>query len=302
MIRPPALQQEDKAVIISPSGNIDETVVKRAAAILCEWGLQVEIGKNALCETGRFSGFVEQRLSDLQDAMDNPEIKLIFCSRGGYGAVHLLDKLNFEKIRKNPKWLIGFSDITALHATFQHNGIESIHGPMAKHFFDEGADDISVRLTKSIVAGQSVKYEIPSAQYSYLNREGKATGRLFGGNLSVFCGLLGTKYVSIPKNRILFIEDIGETPYRVDRMMHQLKLAGIFERISGMIVGKFTDYEEDNNMYASLFESMSATVGEYKFPICFDFPVGHVKHNFPLIMGAKSTLSIKEDETIFKQT
>ncbi|MDR1743550.1 MAG: LD-carboxypeptidase [Dysgonamonadaceae bacterium] len=301
MTRPPALRQGDKAMIISPAGKIDETIVRGAESILSAWGLNVCIGENALCQTGRFSGFIEQRLSDLQRAMDDPEIKLIFCSRGGYGVVHLLGKLSFEGIRKHPKWVVGFSDITALHAALQCHGIESVHGPMAKHFVDEGADDVSVRYLKSVLAGQPVKYDIPVGKYDYMNRTGRASGRLFGGNLSVFCGLMGTKCLSIPRKGILFIEDVGEAPYRVDRMMYQLKLAGIFDRISALIVGQFTDFEEDNSMFTSLYESIMATVGEYSFPVCFDFPVGHVKLNFPLTMGKRSTLAVYEKNIVFKQ-
>lgn len=301
MKQPPKLKLNDKAVILSPAGKIDPTLVNKAAAILREWGLRVEISENALCQTGRFSGFVEQRLSDLQKAMDDPQVKLIFCSRGGYGTVHLLDKLDFTGIKQNPKWLVGFSDITVLHAALQSNGIMSVHGPMAKHFADEGVTDVSVRFTKAIVAGERIIYDIPVANSVYLNRQGKATGRLFGGNLSVFCGILGTKFAKIPRNGILFIEDIGEEPYKVDRYINQLKLAGVFDKISALIVGQFSDYAEDNQMYSALYESIAASVSEYSFPVCFDFPVGHVKHNFPLVMGKMAKLAVKEDEISFKQ-
>lgn len=301
MKRPAPLQFNDKAVIISPAGKIEEYLVKDAASVLESWGLIPEISENALCDTGRFSGFVEQRLSDLQNAFDNPEVRLILCSRGGYGTVHLLDKLDFTCMKINPKWLVGFSDITAIHAALQANGIMSVHGPMAKHFSDEGAQDISVRYTKSILAGQSVKYEIPVVKNGYLNRSGKASGRLFGGNLAVFCGMMGTKFVKIPTNGILFIEDIGEAPYKVDRMIYQLKLAGVFDKISGLIVGQFNDYEEDNDMYSSLHQSILNAVSEYSFPVCFDFPIGHVKLNFPVIMGARASLNVKENSIIFKQ-
>ncbi len=301
MLQPQKLQLNDKAVILSPAGKINAEIVYNAAETLREWGLRVEVSENALCETGRFSGFVEQRLSDLQKAMDNPEVKLILCSRGGYGTMHLLDKLDFTAIKKNPKWIIGYSDITVLHAALQSNGIMSIHGPMAKHFAEEGGADISVRFTKAIVAGESLAYDIPVTNYAYLNRQGKASGRLFGGNLAVFCGIMGTKYAGIPKNGVLFIEDIGEEPYKVDRYMHQLKLAGVFDKISALIVGQFTEYTEDNDMYSALYESIAATVAEYSFPVCFDFPVGHVKHNFPLVMGKKAKLSVKENKIIFKQ-
>lgn len=301
MKRPAPLQFNDKAVIVSPAGKIDETLVVNALTLLKQWGLNASVSEHALCSTGRFSGFVEQRLSDLQKAFDDPDIKLVFCSRGGYGIVHLLDKLDFTAIKENPKWVVGYSDVTALHAALQANGVMSVHAPMAKHFSDEGAEDISVRYTKSILAGQPLKYCIPVRRNDYLNREGSASGRLFGGNLSVFCSLLGTGYVKIPRNGILFMEDIGEAPYKVDRMIYQLKLAGVFDKISGLIVGQFTDYEEDNQMYGALLESIRNAVSEYAFPICFDFPVGHVKLNFPLIMGSRALLQVKKDKIVFRQ-
>jgi muramoyltetrapeptide carboxypeptidase len=301
MIRPPALNSDDKAVIVSPAGKIDPVLVDKAAAILCEWGLRVEIAPNALSQTGRFSGFVDQRLSDLQSAMDDPDVKLILCSRGGYGAVHLLDKLNFEGIKRFPKWLVGFSDITALHAVFQKNGIVSLHAPMVKHLAEEGSMDISVRFMKSVLFGSHLKYDLPAMRYDFLNRLGQSSGTIFGGNLSVFCSLLGTKYINIPRKGILFIEDVGEEPYRVDRMIHQIKLAGIFDKVSALIVGQFSDYTEDPLMYASLNESVVMAVREYSFPVCFDFPVGHTKHNFPMLMGERASLSVKRGQIIFKQ-
>lgn len=266
--------------------------------------MRPEISPFALGENGRFSGTEAERLSDLQQAMDDPDARLILCSRGGYGVMHLLPKLNFAGIRRYPKWVVGYSDITALHAALQSHGVASIHGPMASHFSREGADDVSVRYTKSILAGQPVCYSIPTDLLSpgaSLNRTGAAKGRLFGGNLAVFCGLLGSRYVRIPDKGILFIEDIGEPPYRVDRMIHQLKLAGAFNRISGMIVGRFTDYEEDDQMYAPLYESILHAVEEYDFPVCFHFPVGHVKLNFPLIMGVMAELRVNNDSIFFKQ-
>ncbi|MDD4777435.1 MAG: LD-carboxypeptidase [Fermentimonas sp.] len=301
MLRPAPLQFNDKAVIISPSGRIDECLVKDAATILDSWGLKTDIGRFALGESGRFSGSVKERFFDLQSAFDDPLVKLVFCSRGGYGVIHLLDKLNFSSIRKHPKWVLGYSDITALHAVLQKNGITSMHAPMAKHFSEEGAEDVSVRYTKSILSGQSVDYEIPVKGYESLNRTGRGAGRLFGGNLSVFCGLLGSKYLRIPYKGILFIEDVGEAPYKVDRLMHQLKISGVFSKISGFIVGRFTDYEEDDQMYGSLYESIRAVVEDYKFPVCFNFPGGHVKLNFPLIMGEKAELIVGDDHISFKQ-
>lgn len=301
MIRPPLLKPLDKAVIVSPAGKIDEDIIDKAAVILREWGLKVEVGENALYSVGHFSGSIDQRLSDLQKAMDDSEIKLIFCSRGGYGMVHLLDKLSFDGMIQNPKWVVGYSDITALHAALQSNGIISLHAPMVKHFADEGGSDKAVMYTKTVLTEGRINYEISAAEYGYLNRQGKTSGQLFGGNLSVFCGILGSKYAVIPRNGIFVIEDIGEEPYRVDRMIYQLKLARVFDRIKGLIVGCFTDYVEDKEMYKPLYESIMAAVSEYTFPVCFGFPVGHVKDNYPVLMGADAVLTVTNDRIFFTQ-
>lgn len=295
------MQTSDKAVILSPAGKIDASVVQGAAAVLEGWGLQTVIGDHAVSEHGRYSGSVNERLNDLQKAFDDPEVKVILCSRGGYGVVHLLNDLDFSGIRAHPKWVIGYSDITALHAALQLNGIASIHGPMAKHFSDEGAEDRSVQYTKSIVSGHAVEYHTPVTGKNELNRNGEAAGRLFGGNLSVFCSILGTKYARVPRDGILFIEDIGEAPYKTDRMIHQLKLAGVFERISALIVGQFTDYEEDEQMYDNLQQSIFNVVRDDAFPVCFNFPVGHVKQNYPLIMGTTASLTVADTYISFTQ-
>ena len=300
MKRPPFLKLNDKAVIVSPSGNVSPAYVNKTIDILQEWGLVASISENALQETGRFSGFIEQRLSDLQTAIDDPEVKLIFCSRGGYGAVHLLDRLDFTAMKTNPKWIVGYSDITALHTALQSEGIMSIHGPMAKHFSDEGGANLSVLYTKAAVSGKDLNYTIP-VEHPFLNRLGKATGTLFGGNLSVYTSLLGSKYLKIPRNGILFIEDIGEEPYRVDRMIYQLKIAGVFDKIKGLIVGQFTEYEEDNKMYGTLYDSILYAVQEFDFPVCFGFPVGHTRINLPIVMGGRATLTIKKDTVLLKQ-
>lgn len=299
MIRPPILKSNDKVVIVSPSGKVVPFYINETISILKRWGLEVEVAKNALGEVGSFSGLVEERLEDLQSAMDDPEVRLIFCSRGGYGAVHLLEQLNFDRIKINPKWLLGFSDITALHSTFQRNGIMSIHAPMAKHFAVEGDSDLSVQYIKDVITGKPLDYTISVS--SHLNRQGEATGRLFGGNLSVLTSLLGSKYIYIPKDGMLFIEDIGEKPYKVDRMFRQLKISGIFNKIKGLIIGQFTEYEEDPNMYEGLYESIFTVINEFSFPVCFDFPAGHTKLNFPLIMGENATLTVGKDSILLQQ-
>ena len=194
--RPSPLQNNDKAVIVSPSGNIDQYIVEDAVAVLEGWGLQAEIGPHALGENGRFSGTVLERLRDLQQALDDPNVRLILCSRGGYGMVHLLPRLNFSAIRRNPKWVVGYSDITALHATLQHHGVASLHGPMAAHFSLEGPDDVSIRYMKSILAGQPVDYTIPVGEERPLNRLGIAQD-VCSEVTAVFCSILGSRYAHV---------------------------------------------------------------------------------------------------------
>ena len=301
MKRPPALKEHDNAVILSPAGRIEASYVAAAADVLKGWGLQPTVAPHTLGRCGRYSGTLEERLTDLQQAMDDPSVRLILCSRGGYGMVHLLPKLDFTAIRANPKWVVGYSDITALHAALQLQGFASLHAPMAKHLAEEGEEDAAVQYMHDTLFGKSLHYEIPEVEQHNLNRAGQVKGRLFGGNLSVFTSLLGTKFVKIPKGGILFLEDIGEHPYKVDRMIRQLLLAGVFDRIGGMIVGQFTDYEEDDQMSAPLLQSIRDAVNGYSFPICFGFPVGHVKENYPLLMGMQAEMIVNYDTISFTQ-
>ena len=261
--------------------------------------MNIEISEFALSQDGRFSGSVQQRLHDLQKAYDAADVKMILCSRGGYGVMHLLDKLSYEKFAANPKWVVGFSDITALHATLQREGFHSLHAPMAKHIAEAQIDDVVLCYLKNILFGEKILYNF--SNINLLNRKGKTSGKLFGGNLSVLCGLLGTPYFKVPKNGILCVEDIGESPYKVDRMIYQLKLSGVFSRISGLIIGHFTDYEEDRQMYYPLYESIKKVVDNYNFPVCFDFPMGHTTDNYPLIFGKKATLEVSKDVIILYQ-
>ena len=304
MLQPPKIVHKDKVIIVSPAGHVDVEYVTKTASILSSWGLQVEVSENALGKMGRFSGTVSQRLNDLQKAMNDREARIILCTRGGYGVIHLLEQLNFSKILENPKWLIGFSDITALHTLFQSNGLMSIHGPMTKDIAEGGNDDFAVKSLHSILNNEPLIYSIPIAPYyriQNINKKGYSKGILFGGNLSVFCGMIGSEILKIPKNGILFIEDIGEEPYKVDRMIHQIKLAGIFDKISGLIVGQFSEYKEDEGMYNKLYKSIASVIEGYDFPVCYGFPIGHTKNNYPVAMGKISELEINENQIIFKQ-
>ncbi len=287
-ITPPLLKKNDKVIIVSPSGSIDPLFIDGARSVLESWGLNVYESRYARAKMGRFCGTVEQRITDLQQAMDDPDIKMIFCSRGGYGIVHLLEKLNFTEILKHPKWLVGYSDITALHMAFSQKGLLSLHAPMARHLTEDADDTASQYLKKQLFEGDQ-NYEIPVHP---LNRNGIAEGYLWGGNLAVLTGLVGTLLVNVADNTILFIEDIGEGAYKIDRMMWQLKLSGILSRLSGLVVGQFADCEEDPLMYATIYESVKEMVAEYDYPVAFNFPVGHVKDNYPLVYSRKTKLEI----------
>lgn len=286
---PPFLHEGDKVAIISPAGKIDKHFIAGARQRLTEWGLKVSVGKHADGSAGRFSGTVKQRLADIQKAMDDPDVKAILCSRGGYGCIHLIDKIDFTAFREHPKWLLGYSDITILHALLQKEGFASVHSLMARHLTTEPPDDPCTRRLHELVTGQLPCYQIEGHE---LNKKGKAAGILRGGNLSVLYSLRGTRYDLPPQGTILFIEDIGERPYHIDRMMNNLRLGGILENLSGLIVGQFTEYEEDPSLGKFVYEMIAALVKDCQYPVCFGFPVGHTSQNCPLVCGSRVEMDV----------
>lgn len=297
LILPPYLRKDDKVAIVSPSSKIDKLFLKGAKKRLESWGFKVVTGKYAGASSGRYAGTFKQRLSDLQKAMDDPEVRAILCSRGGYGAVHLVEALDFTHFREHPKWLIGFSDITALHNLIQSNGFASLHSPMARHLTVEPEDDPCCMYLRSILTGELPEY---SYQNHKLNRQGTARGILRGGNMAVFHGLRGTPYDIPAEETILFIEDVSERPHAIERMMYNLKLGGALEKLSGLIIGQFTEYEEDRSLGKELYGALADLVKEYNYPVCFNFPVGHVTNNLPLINGAEIELNVGKKMTELK--
>lgn len=293
IVFPPFLEKGDKIIILSPSSKIDKQFLKGAKKRLESWGLKVALGKHAGSSSGRYAGTIQQRLKDLQDAMNDPKVKAILCSRGGYGAVHLIDKLDFTTFRQHPKWLIGFSDITALHNVFQKNGFASLHAPMARHLTVEPEDDPCTAYLKDILFGT---LPTPVCPPHRLNHKGTCKGVLRGGNFAVFYGLRGTPYDIPAEGTVLFIEDVGERPHAIERMMYNLKLGGVLEKLSGLIIGEFTEYEENHSLGKDLYGALADLVKEYDYPVCFGFPVGHVTQNTPLINGAEVTLEVERKE------
>lgn len=287
---PPFLQEGSIVRLVSPAGVIDAELVNGAVECLKEWGLSVKVGRSASIRLGRFAGNSQQRLADFQEALDDATCKAIFCTRGGYGTIQFLEHLNWDAFRSHPKWLIGYSDVTMVHSFLHQQGFASIHGGMAKALAESLKEEQEhVNLLKSILFGSFPTYACDS---NPLNRLGTSAGPLCGGNLSILYSLRGTPYDHIPQNSILFIEDIGERPYVVDRMMHNLKLGGILSRISGLIVGNFSDYEEDPLFGRTVREIIADAVSEYTYPVCFDFPVGHDGRNLPMICGVEVHLDV----------
>ena len=294
MIYPSPLKTNDKVVILSPSGKIEAQWVEGLKQVLEGHGLVVSVAEHTLCAAGRFAGSDEDRIADLQAAVSDPQVRAIFCSRGGYGLARIIDKIDFSPLRKDPKWVVGFSDITVLHNALSSVGVASIHGIMAKHItlHAAGLDNLIAMLF-----GANVGYEVDSHEY---NKVGEASGELIGGNLSVLYGLRGTPFDIEYQGKILFIEDLSERLYHIDRMMQNLRLGGVFEQIRGLVVGQFTDIDEDDSFAGGVYGVIVEAVKDYNIPVCFNFPAGHVENNQPLKIGAKYYLEVQKNKTILK--
>ena len=290
---PSFLRAGDNIHIVSPSGAIQPGFIDGATKLLSSWGLKVTEGKYARTEYGRFAGTKDERVADLQQALDDPNVKAILCSRGGYGLAQIIDKIDFTSFAKSPKWLIGFSDITILHNAITALGIASMHGIMTKYLTELPEESDQITSFKNLLFGTPSNFSIkPEAE----NRPGRAVGKLIGGNLSVMMGMRSTPFDLDFHNNILFIEDVGEKPYQIDRMMQSLRLSGVLKQISGLVVGQFSDYDEDPLMMQSVAEIILAAVSEYDYPVCFNFPAGHVDYNLSFVLGEQAELFVETDK------
>ena len=295
IIFPSPLTKGDKIAIISPASHILPDYVDGACNAIAQMGFQPVVSNHCKGQCGGYSGTIEQRLADFLEALHNPEVKAILCSRGGYGVVHLLEYLSADDIAKNAKWLIGFSDISALHAAMVASGVASIHASMAKHLTQFGVDDEATVALFNILQGKLPTYQTPSHAF---NKPGTATGTLTGGNMAVLCGLLDTDFDLLSRGDILFIEDVGEEVYKIERMLYNLRLSGVLPMIKGLIVGRFTDYRNPDGNGDSMEQMVKRMVEPYDIPVAFDFPVGHVDENMPLIEGAQVTLTVADTVTL----
>jgi muramoyltetrapeptide carboxypeptidase len=298
LIKPEYLKKGDTVAIVAPSGvlkNYNGYILK-AKELLKSWELEVVIGENVFNDNGHFAGTDNQRSADFQLALDDKAIKGIWCARGGYGAMRIIDNLNFEKYKENPKWIIGYSDITAIHNDLHNNKSESIHGIMCKSLEKIDVDNNeSISLLKKTLFGEKLSYTIEGNNY---NIEGNSNGQLIGGNLTLLHCLLGSESSIDTDGKILFIEDLGEYLYHIDRMLISLKRAGYFDNCKGLIVGDFTDMRKNTTPFGrNLKELILDIVKEYDFPVSFGFPAGHGEKNYPMILGREINLEVSKQQS-----
>lgn len=286
-IFPAPLRRGDKIAIVSPAGKIRPEIVNDAARVLRNQGFRVEIMPHALGVSGNFSGTPDERYTDLRDAFADPDVRAILCARGGYGVVHILDRLAELPLADDPKWVIGFSDISALHALMASKGVASVHASMCAHI-KEGAEDEDNAALLDILAGGRPAFIFDSHPY---DRQGIATGKLLGGNLAVLAELINTPYDILQPDTILFLEDVSEPIYKIERIFYQLRLSGLLDKVKGLVVGQFTEYKPDDN-YDDMETMIRNAVAGYSFPVAFNAPIGHVDHNIPLIESATVTLKV----------
>ncbi len=281
---PSLLKQGDRVAIVSPASPPSSDQWKKGIEVLESWGLEVIRSENYLAKHFGLAGTDEERRSDMQQMLDDPNIKAIFPLRGGYGSSRFLDQLDFESYRKNPKWIVGFSDITALLCHSDALQIASIHGPMPNNFCQKGGED-ALNALKNLLFLGITSISIPAHP---LNRAGEAEGEIIGGNLSLLVHLIGSESFPNPAGKILFIEEVGERRYHVDRMLVQLKRAGYFNQLKGIIIGGFTDCDEAKLEIGKTVEELVLEhSAETTFPIAFNFPAGHIPNNFALPFGTK---------------
>jgi muramoyltetrapeptide carboxypeptidase len=294
MIFPHFIKEGSTIGIVAPAGRIDVESIRYAEKLLSERGFNVILGEHLLNAFYQFAGNDAHRLWDLQQMLDRQDVDAIFCARGGYGAVRVIDQIDWAGFSMHPKWIVGYSDITVLHAALQNRlGIASIHGPMPKNFSSKLMDDPDMDWLFKILSGEMPNYQIPPHPF---NRAGSTSGVLTGGNLSLLYALRGTKFDITPIGKILFIEDVGEYLYHLDRMMHNLKLGGVLEQISGLVVGQFTGMKDNDTPFGfSADEIILEAVKEYDYPVIFNFMAGHSPLNLPLVLGKTVTLHVNPE-------
>lgn len=292
-IQPPYLQPSDKVGLVAPAGYVNKQQLQGVAALLQSWQLRLVLGKHLYAQWGGMAGTDKQRAADLQYMIDQPSVKAIIAVRGGYGCVRLLPYINFEPLKAYPKWLVGFSDITLLHNKMANLCIESLHATMPALWNVPNANPLSVQSLMQALCGQLEQYELHKAQ---VLRTGIAEGELIGGNLSVLYSLMATEVDIDFEGKILFIEEVGEYLYHIDRMLIALQLSGRLKVLKGLIIGGIDNIKANNTPFAlALQELIWEKIKAYDYPVLIDFPAGHREPNLCLILGRHIRLEIKED-------
>ncbi len=294
------LQENDWVALVSPAGFLpDDTVVKHAVKLLKKWHLRAYVAPHALERYGHFAGTDTQRLSDLQEVFDNPEIKMIWALRGGYGSIRIVDKLDFTHFNKQPKLLVGFSDITILHNKIQLQNHYGLHAFMPVQLKDKISKEV-VKQTKRAIRGNEILYRFKKSAYNtdFKQVEGVVTG----GNLANLYSVLGTNLDIDTQQKILFIEDVGEQLYQIDRMMIALKKAGKFNKLKALLVGQFTDIPDNKPSFAKSYQQIILEhTRKFDFPVIFDAPIGHITNNYPLMLGHQLLLKDENNRILLRQ-
>lgn len=288
-MRPKFLKAGDKVALVSPSGKTNAEFIDRGMEIVRSWGLEPVAMPHVYGSFRQFSGSDWERIEDMQEAINDKSFKAIICVRGGYGCSRIVDKLDFKPLLDYPKWLVGFSDITVFHAQLHLLRIESIHGAMVKSY-PFGAEE-----ARSALFGELSGYVVPSHEN---NRAGEGFGAIVGGNLTMINNMLGTPSEISTVGKILFIEDVHEQLYQADRLMVQLRRAGKLKGLTGLIVGRFADMKDCETPFGeSVEEIVMNAVADYKYPVCLDFPAGHIEDNRAIYFGRKSKLRVTSSES-----
>jgi muramoyltetrapeptide carboxypeptidase len=299
IIVPPDLKKGDTIALVCPAGYMPEEKVQTCINTLHQWGFKTKIGDTIGKQFHYFSGTDEERLQDLQQMLDDPSVNAILCARGGYGLSRIIDAINFKKFFKKVKWVIGYSDITMLHThLLAKYKIASMHAPMAAAFNDEDVENEYLQSLRKALLGKKLNYICETHSF---NRTGNVVAELVGGNLSLLIHTIGTKSEINTRNKILFLEDVGEYLYSVDRMMVQLKRAGKLDKLAGLIIGGFTEMKDTVNPFGQeVYELIADKVKEFMYPVCFDFPVGHTRRNYALKIGLIHRLQVDKNKVRFQ--
>jgi muramoyltetrapeptide carboxypeptidase len=298
---PPYLKNGDTIGIVCPAGFMAAERIVPCVNTLKSWGFRVKIGKTVGgVSSNYFSGTDSERLDDLQEMMDDEEVAAILFGRGGYGLSRIIDQISFKKFRKSPKWILGYSDISLLHAHIYSNyEIATAHAPMAGAFQDAGPEDPYIQSVRNLLTGVKLSYTCEPHPF---NRKGEVEGVLMGGNLTLLAHAAGGPSDFKTKGLILFMEDIGEYLYNVDRMLYQLERAGKFNKPAALVIGSFTDLKDTERPFGKdAYEIIRDILQEYDYPVCFGFPVGHVKENFALKCGADYILKVGKDRVLLEE-